>query len=373
MQLILLTISPEASVFERFFKRLKVFIKNRFFYYGGPQAVLNSLLRGFDSLKIDYLLNPSADKIYKMAEKGEVYCGVLSDIKALRWAIEVKKFTRLNFSNKSFGGQVRIKKIIAGPNLALMPVDAGNILLDENIDLVLVPSQWVKDFWLSVAPQLEDKIRIWPAGVEVPGVGVRERSDLINGVIASPKGAAIPKIASSSVNLRTPRNDNSWIGREETIPNCLIYKKNADEHLCAKILKFLELKGIFYQIIEYGRYKKKDYWKMLDKAKFMIYLQESESQGLALAEAWMRNVPTLVWSRGYCEVRGQRWNDPKSAAPYLTDECGMFFKDEDDFKHKLPVFLEKIHQFMPRKYAIENFSDETAAKRYLEIIKTHGY
>jgi len=100
----------------------------------------------------------------------------------------------------------------------------------------------------------------------------------------------------------------------------------------------------------------------------MIYLVESESQGLALAEAWLRNVPTFVWNRGYWQYGNYSWRDDKISAPYLTDECGLFFRDYNDFKEKLPLFLTKLSQFQPRKYALNNFIDVITTRKYLEII-----
>jgi len=309
----------------------------------GPEAVLGSLIRGFKILKVDYQLNPPARDI------SDIVC-VVSGVNALRWAIEAKK-------------QGKIKKIIAGPNLVITPEDAGGILLDEVIDLVIVPSQWVKDFYASFdktqnnadinRPQnsadtkqkdadskqfqrdsacyqrnsvsFKDKIRVWPAGVEICPESKEKRE------------------------------------------GCLIYKKNVDENLFNFILKYLKSQNINYKIIEYGRYKKEKYFEILNKVKFMIYLSESESQGLALQEAWIRNVPTLVWDGGYWQCGKYKWQG-SSSAPYLTKDCGMFFKGKEDFINKFETFLKNLPNFQPREYSLENFTDETATKNYLKII-----
>ncbi len=309
MSPVILTISPSASVGERFWRQLKNFIRNRFFFYGGPQSVLDSLTRGFNLLGIDYKLNPKEGDI----PQGSVI-GVLSGLKALKWAIEAKKAGK-------------IKKIIAGPNIVILPADGGEIMKDAAVDVIVLPSRWPKDFWISLAPELENKIRVWPAGVETPALAGRARS------------------------------------------GCLVYKKRTDEKMFSEITKDLEAANINYKILSYGRYKREDYFRSLEESEFMIFLSESESQGLALCEAWMRDVPVLAWSRGYWRWKNYEWRDEKVGAPYLTDEAGMFFKDAADFKEKLPVFLEKIKsgEFRPRQYAIENFSDKTAAKEYLEI------
>ncbi len=310
MILVILTISPDISLSDRVWQRLKKFIRNHFFFYGGPQSVLDSLTRGLKSLKVDYKLNPRVKDIPLGA-----FVGVLNNVKALKWAVEAKKAGK-------------IKKIIAGPNIVVLPHDGDGIIKDTAIDVIILPSQWSKDFWVSLVPELKNKIKVWPAGTEIPPLS----SKLKNG--------------------------------------CLIYKKRVDEKLFSELLKYLEGQNINYKILRYGRYKHEDYFRLLEESEFMIWLSQSESQGLALCEAWMRNVPTLVWNRGFMEYKNYKWYNEKISAPYLTDETGMFFKDIDDFKEKLPVFLKKMRAggFRPREYAVQNFSDETAAKKYLELI-----
>jgi len=307
--LTILTISPETSFLERFYLWFKNYIRNHFFHYEGPAAVLGSLLRGFDKLKIDYQLNP------KLQDISDIVC-VISGVGALKWAIKAKK-----------GG--KIKKIIAGPNIVITPEDAGSILLNEAIDLVIVPSQWVKDFYASFKPGFGERIGVWAAGVENP-------KDF----------------------------------QEKPRERCLIYKKNVDENLFNFILKYLKSQSIEYKTIKYGKYKREEYFDLLEKVKFAIFLSKSESQGLALQEAWMRNVPTLVWNRGYWQYKKYKWQG-SSSAPYLTEDCGIFFKDRNDFKNKFNIFIKNLSNFKPRKYSLENFTDEITAKNYLKIINNY--
>jgi len=308
LKITLLTLSPDISFLKRFYFWLRKYIKNHFFHYGGPSAVLESLIRGFNILNVDYQLNPKTKDI------SDIVC-VISGVDALKWAIKAKK-------------QGKIKKIIAGPNIVITPKDAEGILLNEAIDLVIVPSQWVKDFYVSFRSSFGKKIKVWAAGVE---------------------------ICSES---------------DERRKGCLVYKKDVDENLFKFIIEYLKSKNIDYKIIKYGRYKKEKYFGLLNKVKFMIYLQEVESQGIALLEAWMRNVPTLAWNQGYFEYKkvGKKVFGNISA-PYLTKECGMFFKDFNDFKEKLPIFLDNINHLKSRGYVINNFSNEVVAKNYLKIIK----
>ncbi|MDI6883501.1 MAG: hypothetical protein QMC93_03555 [Patescibacteria group bacterium] len=272
----------------------------------GLSAVLKSLLRGFNALGIDYQVNPEAKRV------SDIVC-VVSGIDALRWAIEAKK-------------KGEIKKIIAGPNLVITPKDAGGILLDETIDLVVVPSEWVKNFYASFQPGFGKKIRVWGVGVENPK-NFKER----------------------------PRK------------GCLVYKKRVDDDLFNFVIQYLKSQNIDYKLIKWGRYKKERYFDLLNRVKFMIYLSESESQGIALHEAWMRNVPTFVWNREYWKWRDYQWQE-SSSAPYLAEDCGMFFKDKDDFVNKFNTFIKNLSNFKPREYSLKNFTDEISASNYLKII-----
>ena len=87
----------------------------------------------------------------------------------------------------------------------------------------------------------------------------------------------------------------------------------------------------------------------------MIYLSVSESQGLAMFEAWARNVSTLVWEKGEYEGDGKSISG-KISAPYLTDQVGLAFSSVEDFSRQLEVFLK--FGFNPRKYVEENFSNK---------------
>jgi len=305
MKIILLTLSPESSPLKRFYLWFKKYIKNHLFRYGGPQAVLESLIRGFDILNIDYQLNPKTKDIL------DTVC-VISGVDTLRWTIKAKK-------------QGKIKKIIAGPNIIITPEDADGILLNEAIDLVIVPSQWIKDFYSSFKPGFDGKIRTWLAGVRI------------------------------------------YPESKEKREGCLIYKKSVRKELFDFIIQYLESQNINYKVIKYGKYKKKRYFESLNKTKFAIFLSESESQGLALQEAWARNIPTLVWNRGYWQYKQYKWQG-SSSAPYLSKECGMFFRGKDDFMDKLNIFIRNLPNFRPRKYSLANFTDKISAQNYLKII-----
>lgn len=311
MNLIIFTQRPKQGFFDVnfFLRQTKNLAKKIFGKRDGPEAVSESLIRGLKELEFDFQLNLPPKDI-----KSDSIAAVISDIRALKFAIDLKR-------------RGKIKKILAGPNLVVTPLDENRIILNEKIDLIIVNSEWTKNFYLSLAPELKNKIEIWFTGVEIP---------------------------------------KNFAPKE---PFCLIYKKKCPIALFNFIENFLQKNCIPYKKVEYGNYRKSDYYKLLEKAKFIIFLSESESQGIALFEAWSFNVPTLVWNRGYWRYKNYEWFDAKISAPYLEDECGLFFKNEKDFGEKFAMFVEKLNTFKPRDYIIKNFSNKESAKKFIELTK----
>ena len=265
--------------------------------YSGPNAVEDSLLRGLKKLQIPFVRNQknnSADVVL-----------VLSGPQALRGAIALKK-------NR------RIKKLIAGPNVVTHPKEFEELICDQSIDTVLVPSEWVKDFWVNEAPSLSDKLVVWPAGVEI-----------------------------TTASTRTGKP--------------IIYDKLGDKLLLSEIQKQI---GRPARVFTYGNFKRKDYLKALTDASFLVYISKSESQGLALQEAWAHDVPTLVnkstfWSNGKFS-----WEAAQINCPYLTEETGEIFESASE----LPTLIKKIVSLSPKTHCDKYLSDRASAQKFLDIL-----
>jgi len=93
-----------------------------------------------------------------------------------------------------------------------------------------------------------------------------------------------------------------------------------------------------------------------------------ESQGLAWAEAWSSDVPTLILKRTSNVLQGRVYKN--SSAPYLCSENGLFFDDFEDFKNKFKYWEGHREQFSPRAWVLENMSDEACAKRLFKSISS---
>lgn len=305
MSLIILTKSPYLNLFS--FETYKRLLRNVTKRNRGPSSVTASLMRGLDELAYPYALNSA---IGDSSHTDTVW--VNESLDALNYAISCRE---------------KYKHLVVGPNLVVFTPDSNRIITDTRIDTIVQPSSWTRDFMISQEPSLQNKIHIWPAGVMVP----------------------------KSVN-------------ENTSNNVLLYIKNPMEAgLVEKITSLLQKESLHFSIIRYGTFKQSDYFTQLMNAKFLIYLSNSESQGLAVQEAWARDVPTLVFDRGYFEYKDYTFKSEKISAPYLTEQAGKFFNNSN-FEEVFYDFINTINTFTPKQYIMSNLTDKICAQKFLQII-----
>lgn len=305
MNLVLLSKQPGIHLLSK--EAYKRYLRQLLGIKRGPDSVLSSILRGLNELNFPFEYNPAISDI-----KPDDIVLVNGSIEALKRMIKEKQRGR-------FG------KLVTGPNMVVTPDDYEGVINSPEIDTILQPSDWVKDFYVSVSPQLVDKIKVWPAGVSVPPDSDKRRSEI------------------------------------------LIYLKHTLEEKQLDLIK-KSLGAHPYRIINYRDYKQSDYFYKLEKAKVMIYISLSESQGLALQEAWVRDVPTLVWDRGLWEYNGYSWKAKKISCPYLNDMCGMTFSNISNFKSAFDSCLDRLDQYRPRQYVTQNLTDKKSVELMLDII-----
>lgn len=294
-------------------ERIKLFIASILGKKRGPQAVLDSLLRGLESIGEKPLVNPLSS-----ARITTDTVHILSSPAALAWAVD----------QKSLG---KIRKIIAGPNIVITPNDFNNLLQRKEIDIILVPSRWVADFYISLAPQIKDKIAVWPSGVMVP----------------------------TNISDISPRNTKK----------CIIYIKDLSCKYTDDVVAACKEKSFEPTIIKYGEHTQSKYYSHLASSDFMIYIGKAESQGLGLQEAWARNVPTLVFNTKTWTDGTHTWSDPKISAPYLSEKTGMFFESFNNFEITITQFIDRLPSFKPQAEVIDTLSDTASARAYLDKIK----
>lgn len=282
----------------------KFFLKKLLgFHQGGPQAVLKSIVGGMSKINVVLKLNQ------KLSHPVRTIWAV-SGTNTLRWAISMKKAGRC-------------ESVVAGPNIVVFPDDDNAVLKNAAIDIVVVPSEWVRRAYGEGGIE-EKKMLVWPAGVSLPEVLPRERNNKI-----------------------------------------LIFQKNAPETLVQGIKDQLKHAGFGCDVIRYGAFKPATYLGHLRQASYMVYLSTSESQGIALLEAWGHNVPTLVWNPQKHEHKG-RVMSGVSSAPYLTSERGVFFRDIDEFTLVLSTL--KQYSFAPNASVKDSLSDAQTAQNILSYV-----
>jgi hypothetical protein len=223
---------------------------------------------------------------------------------------------------------LKIKKKIA-PNSKIIihhgfshPNELENKEILNSIDLILVPSEWVKKLFISEMVGFKTKIKSFPFPC----------SDIVI--------------------------SNQFFQRDEFI---LIYDKTEGfrpkpnySDFISEIKKFATKKAMDVKIISYGNYDQMEYINLLGRCRFMIYLSQQETQGLALMQAWAQNTPTLIYDK---EI-GQ-WDNvvcPASSAPYYDPKVGLKFKNSAQLESSLILMMEKC--FTPKSYYYANFSKE---------------
>ena len=278
--------------------------------YGGHYAVTRSLIDGLQKAGIPFIYNPP--KLFDCTERVIVLSGLLT----LKQAIALRK-------------KGIIKKLAAGPNLVVLPSDSPELIRSEYIDRCIVNSDWVRNLYVADMPELEPKLIVWPAGVDEKAW--------------DPAG--------------TPKNPRSL----------LFYSKTPAGNLFRDCLQIAEAAGFVVSVIEYGSYTPAQFKTSLDANSMMVYFSATESQGIALAEAWSMNVPTITWNPGIFQLKGH--TVVSSSAPYLTEETGVFFRDAPDFGRVIDKLAADSFAFDPRKWILSHQTDELSARHLMELME----
>lgn len=277
----------------------------------GPAVVQTNLIEGLR--RLGYETSPFG-KPFNFKPSSQV--GVLSGaLDALPWAIHAKE--------KGW-----VEKLVAGPNLVVMPEIHDGIITHPAIDVVVTPSHWVSEIYRRCAPSLDGKIVEWVTGVDTA--------------------------------YWSPANFDEHF-------DFLIFNKiygHDDARQIKKHIATLQSANFTYRVLEYGKFSQAEFRRILQASRALIYCGKAESQGISLFEAWACNVPTLVQKCDSWHYQGSEFN--ASAAPYLTDACGMFF-DPIDFHSALDTFREMLPAYEPRNYILQKFTLESSAQNYLDM------
>lgn len=299
----------------------KIFFSRNYFFdllsfykilkYSGHHAVVECLDKGSKKLDINF-------NFYN-------YDGNFNEIAVVNSGVENLEFC----INKKKKGE--IKFIAAGPNLVILPTDHKSILSDNLIDIVITPSKWVSNYYIEIEPKLKNKVYEWYSGTD----------------------------------------HEYWKDEKKERKFITFYLKYSAGPIPDNINEYiLYLKKLGYKIkiIEYNKYNRRKYKNTLNKSKFVIYFVNQESQGLATAEAWSCNTPTLVWNNKQTKIKNNIIKS--SCCPYLNQDCGIFFNDINDFKILFNKSINNYNKFAPRDWILKNMTYKYSVQKLIDLISS---
>lgn len=324
----ILTILTDPIPYKKYFLKqslkriIKLFLKkNHNFgfnkHLGGHFSVTRSLINGLNELGVNYVYNP-----FLITKVSDIVI-VLSGINTLKQAIYLKKIGKIKF-------------LFAGPNIITFVNDSDNIISSNFIDYVITPSESTSNLYINDNHILKNKCKAWPAGVDIkywkPRFNKEKKKILFY--------------------LKQHNFTDSYF-KNKTV--------NIDQYV-----NYLNSKNYQTELIEYGKYTKETYLGLLQDSILMVGFSFSESQGIAWAEAWATDVPTLIYYNNISSVYERTFSC--ETAPYLSPQTGQYFNNFEDFINKFNNWETNQKIFNPNNWVLKNMSDKISASKLLEII-----
>jgi hypothetical protein len=263
----------------------------------GPASVLNSITN--HSSRTEFLVVSNLEFIesgsYVWIQEGNL------------WEIKDKDVLSLSMC---------ASRVVLGPNIDWYNTKNLEFLTFLDSPVLLAPSSWVVRALQTCLPKSD--IRIWPAGVDceywqpLPGL-------------------------------------KKWI---------IFYVKNLKYLDHVRVLRQkLQMLGHNAKIVVYGQYTQNRYRKILMTSVAVIWIGQTESQGIALAETWAMDVPTMIFGDNlWVSPSGELFES--SPAPYFSSKCGQISKFENLTTDGILDFITNMRhsQYSPRSYVLQNFN-----------------
>ena len=267
----------------------------------GPHKVVDNLIKSLDQEKIDYAINE---------EKYEHNFLVQYDATAHEKHSKIEQDTT-----------------IIGPQVWMF--DGYGQFLIENQNYykkIIAPSEWVKNKFITKFNLPEDKLAVWPVGIE------------------------------EFNNIREPNYD------------CLIYFKRRDQSELDAVKKFLVNNGLSYRMVEYGTYGEDGFKQLVNSAKFCFLINGTESQGIAVQEIMSMGVPIIAWDIKEWLDQGEAYRVPATSIPYWDERCGEVFFNLDDLNVTFSKFYATLDEYDPKAFIKDNLSFGCSVKTLLDIL-----
>lgn len=223
--------------------------------------------------------------------------------------------------------KIELDTCIIGPQVWLF--DAyGQFLIDHQdyYKKIIAPSEWVKNLYIEKFNLPENKISIWPVGIEL---------------------------------LNT---------KKEIEFDCLIYFKRRTPHELKVVQDFLDSIGLTYKVLSYGNYPNDQLEDLCSKCRFCVLINGTESQGIAVQEIMSTNTPLFVWDVTEWTDQGEDYKVPATSVPYWDDRCGQKFYSQDEIEDAFHKFYGIIETYKPREFVEENLSYKKTTEILLEIL-----
>ena len=268
----------------------------------GPHKVVDNLIKSLEQEKIEYAINE---------EKYEHNFLVQYDATAHEKHSKIEQDTT-----------------IIGPQVWLF--DGYGQFLIENQNYykkIIAPSEWVKNKFITKFNLPEDKLAVWPVGIE------------------------------EFNNIREINYD------------CLIYFKRRDQSELDAVKKFLVSNGLSYRMVEYGTYGEDGFKQLVNSAKFCFLINGTESQGIAVQEIMSMGVPIIAWDIKEWLDQGEAYRVPATSIPYWDERCGEVFFNIDDLEVTFSKFYATLDQYDPKAFIKDNLSFECSVKTLLDILR----
>ena len=268
----------------------------------GPHKVVDNLIKSLEQEKINYAINE---------EKYEHNFLVQYD------ATAHEKHSRIEQDTTIIGPQVWM-------------FDGYGQFLIENQNYykkIIAPSEWVKNKFITKFNLPEEKLAVWPVGIE------------------------------EFNNIREPNYD------------CLIYFKRRDQSELDAVKQFLDRKNLTYKMVQYGGYGEDGFKQLINSAKFCFLINGTESQGIAVQEIMSMGVPIIAWDIKEWLDQGEAYRVPATSIPYWDERCGEVFFNIDDLEVTFSKFYATLDQYDPKAFIKDNLSFECSVKTLLDILR----
>ena len=268
----------------------------------GPHKVVDNLIKSLDQEKIEYAINEEKYKHNFLVQYD---------------ATAHEKHSKIEQDTTIIGPQVWM-------------FDGYGQFLIENQNYykkIIAPSEWVKNKFITKFNLPEDKLAVWPVGIE------------------------------EFNNIREINYD------------CLIYFKRRDQSELDAVKKFLVNNGLSYRMVEYGTYGEDGFKQLVNSAKFCFLINGTESQGIAVQEIMSMGVPIIAWDIKEWLDQGEAYRVPATSIPYWDERCGEVFFNIDDLDVTFSKFYATLDQYDPKAFIKDNLSFECSVKTLLDILR----